>query len=301
MHRQNECVTNKRKISMNTKNYNCKFYSGNEALNKYLSDIRKYKVLTPDEEVKLFERIANGDEKAKSKIVESNQRFVYSLAKIYSKDEKEVLDYVNEGNIGLITAIDTFDVTKGMKFITYAVWYIRRSMNYYLSTINNLVVKSNNMKYWKKIEYIKQEYICKNGFEPTNEEIIDIMKEKYSIDIKDVCDVYDLNISSINQQLDDDYTVEDNSEFNDATSSVNGYETETENTYNNELVGNILSTLTDKQKDIIKMSFGIGYDRPFTAEEIGIKYEMDEVTVNQLKNNIIAYLKQNKSEYKLAI
>ena len=286
---------------MNTKNYNCKFYSGNDTLNKYLSDIRKYKVITLEEEVELFERICDGDEKAKARIVESNQRFVYSLAKIYSKNEDEVLDYVNEGNIGLITAIDTFDVTKGMKFITYAVWYIRRSMNYYLSTMNSLVAKSNNMKYGKKIDYIKQECMCTNGYEPTYDEIVDMMKEKYNIDIKDICDVYDLNISSINQQLDDDYTIEDNSEFNEVTSSVNAYETETDNTYNNELVGNILSTLTEKQQDIIRMSFGIGYERYFTAEEIGDKYEMDEMTVNQLKNNIIKYLKQNKSEYKLAI
>lgn len=286
---------------MNTKNYNCKFYSGNDTLNKYLSDIRKYKVLTPEEEVELFERISDGDESAKARIVESNQRFVYSLAKIYSKNDDEVLDYVNEGNIGLMTAIDTFDVTKGMKFITYSVWYIRRSMNYYLSTMNSLVAKSNNMKYGKKIEYIKQECMCKNGYEPTYDEIVDIMKEKYNLDIKDICDVYDLNISSINQQLDDDYTIEDNSEFNEVTSSVNAYETETDKTYNNELVGNILSTLTEKQQDIIRMSFGIGYERSFTAEEIGDKYEMDEMTVNQLKNNIIKYLKQNRSEYKLAI
>ena len=203
---------------MNTKNYNCKFYSGNETINKYLSDIRKYKVLTPEEEVELFERIADGDEVAKARIVEANQRFVYSLAKIYSKNEDEVLDYVNEGNVGLITAIDTFDVTKGMKFITYAVWYIRRSMNYYLSTINSLVAKSNNMKYGKKIECIKQEWICANGYEPTHEDIVDMLKDKHNIDIKDICDVYDLNISSINQQLDDDYTIEDDSEFNEVTS-----------------------------------------------------------------------------------
>ena len=294
-------MCNKKKNSMNTKNYNCKFYSGNETLNKYLSDIRKYKVLTPEEEVELFERIADGDEVAKARIVEANQRFVYSLAKIYSKNEDEVLDYVNEGNVGLITAIDTFDVTKGMKFITYAVWYIRRSMNYYLSTINSLVAKSNNMKYGKKIECIKQEWICANGYEPTHEDIVDMLKDKHNIDIKDICDVYDLNISSINQQLDDDYTIEDDSEFNEVTSSVNTYEVDTDKTYNNELVGNILATLTEKQQDIIRMSFGIGYERSFTAEEIGDKYEMDEMTVHQLKNNIIKYLKQNKSEYKLAI
>ena len=130
---------------MNISDYSCKFYSGDKALNNYLNDIRKYKVPTVEEEVALFERIAEGDEKAKTEIIQRNQRFVYSLAKIYSKDENEVLDYVNEGNIGLITAIDTFDVTKGTKFITHAVWYIRRSMNYYLTTTNTLIHLCVNM------------------------------------------------------------------------------------------------------------------------------------------------------------
>lgn len=286
---------------MNISDYSCKFYSGDKALNNYLNDIRKYKVPTVEEEVALFERIAEGDEKAKTEIIQRNQRFVYSLAKIYSKDENEVLDYVNEGNIGLITAIDTFDVTKGTKFITHAVWYIRRSMNYYLTTTNNLINKSNNMKLGKKIEYVKQEFMCEHGYNPTSDEIIDMIKEKYDIDIKDISDVYDLNVASINEELDDDYTVEENSDFNDRTSSVNEYDTETDKTYNKMLVNNILSTLSPKQQDIIKMAFGIGYDRQYSTEEIGDKYEMDEMTINQLKNNIIKYLRENRGEYKLAI
>lgn len=286
---------------MNISCYSCKFYSGDKALNNYLNDIRKYKVPTVEEEVALFERIAKGDEKAKIEIIQRNQRFVYSLAKIYSKDENEVLDYVNEGNIGLITAIDTFDVTKGTKFITHAVWYIRRSMNYYLTTTNNLINKSNNMKLGKKIEYVKQAFICEHGYNPAPNEIINMIKEKYNIDIKDISDVYDLNVASINEELDDDYTVEENSDFNDRTSSVNEYDTETDNTYNKMLVNNILSTLSTKQQDIIKMTFGIGYDRQYSTEEIGDKYEMDEMAINQLKNNIIKYLRGKRGEYKLAI
>ena len=286
---------------MNISDYSCKFYSGDKALNNYLNDIRKYKVPTVEEEEALFERIANGDEKAKAEIIQRNQRFVYSLAKIYSKDETEVLDYVNEGNIGLITAIDSFDITKGTKFITHAVWYIRRSMNYYLTTTNNLINKSNNMKLGKKIEYVKQAFMCEHGYNPTSDEIIDMIKEKYDIDVKDISDVYDLNVASINEQLDDDYTVDETSDFNDRTASVNEYDTETDNTYNRMLVNNILATLSPKQQDIIKMAFGIGYDRQYSIEEIGDKYEMDEMTINQLKNNIIKYLRENRSEYKLAI
>lgn len=286
---------------MNTKNYSTKFYNNNETLSKYLADIRKYKVHTLDEEVECFERIANGDDTAKIEIVKANQRFVYSLAKIYSANEDEVLDYVNEGNIGLITAIDSFDVTKGMKFITYAVWYIRRSMNYYLSSINSLVAKSNNMKYGKKIDKIKNDYIIENGFAPTNNEIIELMKEKYDLDIKDISDVYDLNVSSINEQLDDDFTVEEDVEYNEKTASVNGFETECDNVYRSALVNDILSSLSKKQRDVIMMSFGIGYERSYSAEEIGEKYGMDAMTISQFKNGIVSYLKDNKSKYRLAI
>ena len=143
--------------------------------------------------------------------------------------------------------------------------------------------------------------MCEHGYNPTSDEIIDMIKEKYDIDIKDISDVYDLNVASINEELDDDYTVEENSDFNDRTSSVNEYDTETDKTYNKMLVNNILSTLSPKQQDIIKMAFGIGYDRQYSTEEIGDKYEMDEMTINQLKNNIIKYLRENRGEYKLAI
>lgn len=286
---------------MKISDYSCKFYNGDKTLNNYLNDIRKYTVPTLEEEEALFERIADGDEAAKKEIVERNQRFVYSLAKIYSKDESEVLDYVNEGNIGLITAIDSFDPTKGIKFITYAVWYIRRSMNYYLTNTNSLITKSNSMKLGKKIDKVKQVFFNENGYLPTTEDIVELVKKYYDIDVKDVSDIYDLRIASINDEVSDDYTVEENSMFNEKTSSENEYETESNDTYNSMLVNNILSRLTPKQQDIIKMAYGIGYERSYTPVEIGAKYNMDEITINQLKSNIMEYLRDNRGEYKLAI
>jgi RNA polymerase primary sigma factor len=286
---------------MKISDYSCKFYNGDKTLNNYLNDIRKYTVPTLEEEEALFERIADGDEAAKKEIVERNQRFVYSLAKIYSKDESEVLDYVNEGNIGLITAIDSFDPTKGIKFITYAVWYIRRSMNYYLTNTNSLITKSNSMKLGKKIDKVKQVFFNENGYLPTTEDIVELVKKYYDIDVKDVSDIYDLRIASINDEVSDDYTVEENSMFNEKTSSENEYETESNETYNSMLVNDILSRLTPKQQDIIKMAYGIGYERSYTPVEIGAKYNMDEITINQLKSNIMEYLRDNRGEYKLAI
>ena len=286
---------------MKISDYSCKFYNGDKTLNNYLNDIRKYTVPTLEEEEALFERIADGDEAAKKEIVERNQRFVYSLAKIYSEDESEVLDYVNEGNIGLITAIDSFDPTKGIKFITYAVWYIRRSMNYYLTNTNSLITKSNSMKLGKKIDKVKQVFFNENGYLPTTEDIVELVKKYYDIDVKDVSDIYDLRIASINDEVSDDYTVEENSMFNEKTSSENEYETESNETYNSMLVNDILSRLTPKQQDIIKMAYGIGYERSYTPVEIGAKYNMDEITINQLKSNIMEYLRDNRGEYKLAI
>jgi RNA polymerase primary sigma factor len=286
---------------MTISNYSTKFYSGDKALNSYLNDIRKYKVPTKEEEEEIFARVKSGDQKAKTELINRNQRFIYSLAKIYSRDESEVLDYVNEGNIGLIAAIDSFDVTKGTKFITHAVWYIRRQMNYYLTATNNLISKPNNMKLTKKLDKIRQAFLCENGYGPTNEEVVELLKQKYDIDVKDVSDVYDVNVSSISEEIDDDYTMEENSEFNDKTCSMNLYEEDVEKSHNEHLVCNILARLDDKQRDIIRMAFGIGYDRKYSSEEIGDKYQMDKYTINELKNAIIQYLRQNKNEWKIAI
>ena len=114
---------------------NVKFMEGNESLNTFLSTLRKYDALTQEEEKELFHRYKdNGDMSARDQIFLHNQRFVYSNAKIYARNSDEVLDYVNEGNLGLDEAIEKFNPSLNNKFITFAVWYIRREMNYYLIT-----------------------------------------------------------------------------------------------------------------------------------------------------------------------
>ncbi len=157
------------------------------------------------------------------------------------------------------------------------------------------------MKLGKKIDKVKQVFFNENGYLPTTEDIVELVKKYYDIDVKDVSDIYDLRIASINDEVSDDYTVEENSMFNEKTSSENEYETESNETYNSMLVNDILSRLTPKQQDIIKMAYGIGYERSYTPVEIGAKYNMDEITINQLKSNIMEYLRDNRGEYKLAI
>ena len=97
-----------------------------ETTNKYLFDIRRYPVLTAEDEKDIIQRIKNGDEVARRILIESNQRFVFAVARKYAKDENHLLDLISEGNMGLMEAIDCFDPSLGFKFITHAVWYIRR-------------------------------------------------------------------------------------------------------------------------------------------------------------------------------
>lgn len=283
---------------MRISDYSCKFFASNEGLSMFLSDVRKYDVPTPEEEEKLIDDFKNGDDKAWQKLMCCHLRFIYSLAKIYARDEDEVRDYVNEGVKGFKKALEEFDKSRGVKFITYAVWYVRRSMNYYLTDTRNMMNRSNNNKIGKKIDNVKQKYYAVNGREPSVSEIKELIKTEYNIDIKEDCDVFDVNIVSINEEVDDDYTVEDNSEFNERTASVNEYENTIETDYKKALVSAALSLVPEKQADMLKMLFGIDYDRAYSTQEVGEKYGLRAVEVADLREKIIKYIRQNSSQIK---
>lgn len=303
MHHQT-IKTNKK---MNLANYSCKYFGGSETLASYLCDVRKYEVPTPEEEEILFERI-NGDDKrdierAKNEIIVRNQRFVYAIAKIYARNEDEVLDYVNEGNVGLIESIDKFDPTMGFKFITYAVNYIKREMNYYMYTTNRIVKRPNSMKIGKKVETVRHKFFAENGYEPSDEEILEAINSVYGLKIKDKSDLFDVAVTSISDSYDDDdkNTVENNEEYNRKTSSQINYEKDINEDYNSKLADKILSSLPEDVCDILKMYMGIGYERKCTVEEIGDKYDIDKNTIVQTVNNALAYLRQNKRKFKMAV
>ncbi len=291
---------------MKITDYSCKYFRSNEVLKMYLADVRKHDVPTIEEEEVLFDKIKNGtqaeSDKAREELILKNQRFVYAIAKIYARNEDEVLDYVNEGNIGLSEAIDKFDPSLGFKFITYAVLYIKREMNYYLRTTNNMIKRPNNMKLGKKVETVKHKFYAENGYIPTEEDIVDIIKEVYGINIKDKSDVFDLTVTSISEKMDDDkYTVEDDDEFNRKTSCEIEYEDSINKEYNAEMINNILATIPKDNEEMIRMLFGIGTDRAYTVTEVGAKFELDPQVVVLIKNKVLEYLRQNKREYKIAI
>lgn len=282
---------------MNIKNFQTKFFGKNDTLNLYLSEVRKYDVPTVEEEEALIERMENGDMSARDELVLRNQRFLYSLAKIYAKSEDDVLEYVSEGNIGFMKGLADFNGNHGTRVLSFCVWYIRREMNHYLTNTSNMVVRSNNMKIGKKVDAVKDEYYKEFGVYPTDDEVMMLIEDKYGIKIKDVRDVYDVNVSSISDEIDDDFTVEENSEFTVKTSSYNLYEKEIEKGYYNAMIEQIFSSMDgmEKEKDIIKMLYGIGYDREYTVNEVGDKFGMYPEDIETLRNRTLKYLKQNSS------
>jgi len=271
---------------------NTKFYSQTQN-REFIEVLRRNPPFTPEEEVDAFKRLYAGDEKALDEIVARNQRWVYSVAKEFARDEIEVMDYVQEGNIGLLKAIEKYDLNKGLKFITYAVWYMRREMNAHMNTDRDLVTKSNNAKYGKKLEKIKNEFFVQNGYKATFDDIKEIFEEKYGIVVNDERDLYDLDISSINENVNDDTTFEECDDFIKATATENEAIYDEDKEYFKELVTPIINSLPDKHRELIKKLYHIGYEDIYTTEQLCQEYNLyDEQALKQVEKQILELMKE---------
>lgn len=273
---------------------NVKFIQGTEVINSYLKTVRRYDVLSDNDEKELFKRYHEGDLSARDQIILSNQRFLYSQAKIYAKNEEDIMDYVSEGNIGMLEAFDEFDYTKGFKFITFAVWYIKRAMNAFMTTQRDSIVKSNSAKYGKKVEKIKNEFYLKNCRYPYPDEIAELLLEKYDIEVVNLIDLYDLNISSINDDVDNEVSVEEVSDFALQTASYNDFDNNEENSNDDLIDGlskNLLSVLSARYKDIVCKYFGIGGDK-YSIFELSMEYQLPENSVKKIIDKAIQYMRQ---------
>ena len=264
----------------------------NDGVMSYLNDIRKYEVLTPDEEVATFEIIKDGNEeekiKARQKIMLSNQRFIYAVAKEYAKGN-EIMDIINEGNKGMNDAIDRFDPTRGMRFISYAVWYIRRAIVSHITNDGAIVRSSNKQKLMGILPKVKETLFQKYGREATPEEVMESLQNDYNIKIKEKEDVYDMCVSSISDTMvgESDSPSPSQMEFEAYTATRNEYEDEMDKESNVYLVGKLLSVCTKKEQEIIKKLYGIGYDNPISPEDVAEEYGMTRTRILQMKKNII--------------
>ena len=286
---------------MNLKEKKSGFINADHAISTYLKEINQYKVLTASEEVELVERMRNGDEEARALLVASHQRFVYAVAKRYGNDEN-VLDLVNEGNIGLMQALETFDPSKGNRFLSYAIWYIRREINAYLNNDNLLVRKTNNTKTVYKLSKIKSKFFAEHNRYPNIEEIAEILETEYGLKIKDKADLLDITTTSINTCFDDEDTraFENTPYFTEKTAIENEFQEAIDDEYNSAVSGSLMSVLTEREQTIVKMAYGIGYSKEFTNAEIGEDLCMSSERVRQLKNGAIKKMQKAAVTYHLS-
>lgn len=273
---------------MNLKGKKSGFITADRSLNDYLKEINKYKILTAAEESELIKQMRNGDQNARTKLIASNQRFVYAVAKRYG-NEDNVLDLVNEGNIGLIQALDAFDETKGTRFLSCAIWYIRRQINGYLNSDNLLIRKTNNTKTVYKLSKIKEKFFAEHNRHPEVDEVADILENEYGLKIKDKTDLLDINTLSISTCFDDEdaRAFENSPYFSEKTAVDSEYLTEMDQEFNSVVSGTLISALTEREKTIILMSFGIGYNKEYTNAEIAEEVGMSSERVRQLKKTAI--------------
>ena len=257
------------------------------SLDKYLQEIGREELVSPEEEVELSQRIRKGDQEALEKLTRANLRFVVSVAKQYQNQGLSLPDLINEGNLGLIKAAEKFDETRGCKFISYAVWWIRQSILQALAEQSRIVRLPLNQvgslnKINKALGKFEQEY----ERQPSNEELaemIDIPKDKISDTLR---------VGSRHVSVDAPFVEgEDNSLLdvlpNDDSPSAD--KTLVNESLNTE-IERALSTLTDREREIIKSFFGIGCQE-MTLEEIGERFGLTRERVRQIKEKAIRRLK----------
>jgi len=260
-------------------------------LERYLNDISKEPMISPQDEVELAQRIRKKDPIALEKLVKANLRFVVSVAKQYQNQGLTLPDLINEGNLGLIKAAQKFDETKGFKFISYAVWWIRQGILQALAEQSRIVrLPLNQVGNVNKIRKTFAELEQKFEREPTDEEIaseLDISKEQLADTLR---------ISNKAVSMDAPIDSEDSFSIGDLLENTNTPSTDNE-LMNESLKKDIdrsLNTLTPRESDIIKLFYGIGNSHQLTLDEIGDRMNLTRERVRQIKENALRRLK-NKS------
>ena len=266
-------------------------------LEKYFTEVSNVPMITPDEEVELAQRIREGDELALEKLVKANLRFVVSVAKQYQNRSLPLNDLINEGNLGLIKAAKKFDETKGFKFISYAVWWIRQSIMQALAEQSRIVrLPMNKSGAINQIRRAYAELEQKFEREPTEEELADILEMKPN-------EVRNTLGAEVKQMSMDAPFGEDES-----GSLLDVLENETTGPTDGELVFNdslkvetlrALSTLTAREREVIMMSFGIGHDNPYTLEEIGDAMGLTRERVRQIREKALQKLREPSKNRRL--
>ncbi|OSZ73884.1 RNA polymerase subunit sigma [Chitinophagaceae bacterium IBVUCB2] len=260
-----------------------------QSLEKYLQEIGKVELISPEEEVKLATRIKEGDQQALDRLTKANLRFVVSVAKQYQNQGLSLPDLINEGNLGLIKAAQRFDETRGFKFISYAVWWIRQSILQSLAEQSRIVrLPLNKVGLTNRIQ--KAYSLLEQQFErePSAEELAEVLE----MDIEEVKATIGINARHVS--MDSPMSEGEENTLLDVLENHNADKTDGELDHTQSLKTEIdrsLKTLTERQKEVICFFFGIGVDHPMSLEDIGERFSLTRERVRQIKDKAITKLK----------
>jgi RNA polymerase primary sigma factor len=260
-----------------------------QSLEKYLQEIGKVELISPEEEVKLATLIKQGDQMALDRLTKANLRFVVSVAKQYQNQGLSLPDLINEGNLGLIKAAQRFDETRGFKFISYAVWWIRQSILQSLAEQSRIVrLPLNKVGLTNRIQ--KAYSLLEQQFErePSPEELAEVLQ----MDLEEVSAT--LGLSARHVSMDTPMSEGEDSTLLDVLENPNAEKTDADLDHKESLIIEIdrsLKTLTERQKEVICFFFGIGVDHPMSLEDIGEKFNLTRERVRQIKDKAITKLR----------
>jgi len=265
------------------------------SLDRYLADIGKEGLISAEEEVELARRIKQGDQEALAKLTKTNLRFVVSVAKQYQNQGLGLQDLINEGNLGLIKAAQRFDETRGFKFISFAVWWIRQAIHQAIADQSRIVRLPQNQvgtinKLKKEIAKLEQ----KLERIPTIEEIANVM------DLPEYKVVELLRMNTHSQSMDATISPDEDTKFIDTFISTTNEATDQTLIQEsmNQDVEKILAVLPEQERDILRMCFGIGEPHEYTLEEIGNRFDISRERVRQIKERALKRLRAEQKTLK---
>lgn len=268
-----------------------------DSVRLYLREIGKIPLLNPEEELELAHKVKEGDKDAKDKMAEANMRLVVSIAKRYSGRGLDFLDLIQEGNTGLLRAVEKFDPDKGFKFSTYATWWIRQAITRAIADqARTIRIPVHMVETINKLLRTQRRLTQELNREPTNEEIASAMemevdKVEYVMKIKQDITSLDANI----RDDDDDSTLSDFIEDDEAVSPDEAAASQ----LLKEQVKDMLGVLTDREQKILKMRFGLEDGKSHTLEEVGQEFSVTRERIRQIEAKALSKLRKHKDAKKL--
>ena len=261
-----------------------------ESLEKYLQEIGRVELIRPEEEVKLAKLIRQGDQQALDRLTKANLRFVVSVAKQYQNQGLTLSDLINEGNLGLIKAAQKFDETRGFKFISYAVWWIRQSILQALAEQSRIVrLPLNKVGLTNRISKAYSQLEQEFEREPSAEEIAELL----DVSIEEVAAT--IGVGGRHVSMDQQISAGEDGTLIDMMENKNADNTDQQMVLTDSLnteIERTLNILTHRQKEVLVYFFGLGIDHPLSLEDIGERYNLTRERVRQIKDKALDRLRE---------